>query len=144
MIKRSHLAVFAFIVVAGCGGSGSSAPAPPAVGTDACSIDGQKQYVLDTMRDVYFWYDLLPANVDIGACATPEELLADLISVQPLDNFSYIDSLAADAQFFPQANMRGLGLVRPSLRLTICVSSVSSHPVLPQSQASHVASRLSC
>ena len=109
MIKRSHLAVFAFIVVAGCGGSGSSAPAPPAVGTDACSIDGQKQYVLDTMRDVYFWNDLLPANVDIGACATLEELLADLISVQPLDNFSYIDSLAADAQFFSAGQYEGFG-----------------------------------
>ncbi len=107
MIKRSHLAVFAFIVVAGCGGSGSSAPAPPAVGTDACSIDGQKKYVLDTMRDVYFWNDLLPANVDIGAYATPEELLADLISVQPLDNFSYIDSLAADAQFFSAGQYEG-------------------------------------
>jgi len=107
--KLSHIAVFAFIVVAGCGGSANSPTAPPVVGTDACSVDGQKQYVLDTMRDVYFWNDLLPANVDLGAYATPEELLADLITVQPLDNFSYIDSLAADAQFFSAGQYEGFG-----------------------------------
>ena len=109
MINLSHLAVFTIFVIAGCSGSDNAAPAPPAVGTDACSIDGQKQYVLDTMRDVYFWNDLLPASVDVGAYATPEELLDDLISVQPLDNFSYIDFFAADAQFFSAGQYEGFG-----------------------------------
>ena len=52
------------------------------------------------MNDVYFWNDLLPASVDLGAYATPEALLEFLRSFQPLDNFSYIDAAAADAQFF--------------------------------------------
>ena len=47
------------------------------------------------MRDVYFWNDLLPANVDLSQYSTPEELLIDLTSVQPLDQFSFITSAQA-------------------------------------------------
>jgi len=97
------------LLSAGCGGSGNSPTQPPAVGSDACSIDAQKQYVLDTMRDVYFWNDLLPTSVNLDSYVTPNALLADLISVQPLDNFSYIDSFAADAQFFSAGQYEGFG-----------------------------------
>jgi len=82
---------------------------PPQVGKDACSIDGQKQFVLDAMRDVYYWNDLLPESVDLNAHATAEDLLEFLISFQPLDDFSYIDLAASDAQFFGEGQYEGFG-----------------------------------
>jgi len=74
-----------------------------------CSNTGRKQFVLDVMLDWYLWNDLLPANVDISAYASPEELLAFLITVQPLDNFSFINTLEADTQFFGEGKYEGYG-----------------------------------
>jgi C-terminal processing protease CtpA/Prc len=92
-----------------CSVSDDSAFEPPQVGTAACANDAQKQFVLDAMRDVYYWNDLLPASVDVGAFATPEDLLDHLISFQPLDDFSYIDIAASDAQFFGEGQYEGFG-----------------------------------
>jgi len=61
------------------------------------------------MNDVYFWNNLLPVSVDLSAYETAEELLAYLISFQPLDGFSYVDSAAADAQFFGAGQYEGYG-----------------------------------
>jgi hypothetical protein len=97
----------ATFLVAACADDGG--PASPQVGTDACSIDAQKQFVLDQMRDVYLWNDVLPASVDLEALATPEALLDYLVSFQPLDGFSYIDLAAADAQFFGEGRYEGFG-----------------------------------
>jgi len=107
--KFSILALLILLGAGGCSVSDDPGFVPPQVGTDACSIDGQKQYVLDAMRDVYFWNDLLPASVDMNAYATPEDLLEHLISFQPLDEFSYIDLAAADAQFFGEGQYEGYG-----------------------------------
>ena len=96
------------LTIAGCGGS-SSGFGGPQVGTAACTNDGQKQFVLDAMRDVYFWYSLLPANVDFSQHASPEALLDFLISFQPLDDFSFITSAEADAQFFGEGKFEGFG-----------------------------------
>lgn len=92
-----------------CSDARESGFVPPQVGTDACSIDGQKQFVLDAMRDVYYWNDVLPESVDVSAHATPEDLLEFLISFQPLDDFSYIDLAASDAQFFGEGQYEGFG-----------------------------------
>jgi C-terminal processing protease CtpA/Prc len=96
------------LVLTGCSG-GSSGFSGPQVGTDACTNDAQKQFVLDVMRDVYFWYDLLPTDLDLSLYATPEELLENLILSQPLDSFSYITSAESDAQFFGQGQFQGFG-----------------------------------
>jgi carboxyl-terminal processing protease len=96
------------LFLAACGDSGSASRAPQ-VGTSACSIDGQKQFVLDRMRDVYYWYDMLPATVDLAAYPTPEALLDYLVSFQPLDDFSYIDLAASDARFFAEGQYEGFG-----------------------------------
>jgi len=96
------------LALAACGDSGSG-PQAPQVGTAACSIDGQKQFVLDRMHEIYFWYDLLPASVDLAAYPTPEVLLDYLVSFQPLDEFSYIDLAASDASFFGEGQYRGFG-----------------------------------
>lgn len=101
------VAALAAAVLAACGGGGGGGAPQP--GTAQCSIEGQKQFVLDQMRDIYFWNDLLPAQVDLADFETPEELLAFLTSFQPLDRFSFIDSLEADQQFFGEGRFAGFG-----------------------------------
>ena len=108
MLTRFAAIFLLFSALIGCT-SESASPSVPQVGTDGCSIDNQKQYVLDRMRDVYFWQADLPASVDLSAFPTPEALLEHLISFQPLDNFSYIDSAEADAEFFGEGRYRGYG-----------------------------------
>ncbi len=88
-----------------------------------CSIAGQKQFVLDAMRDVYFWHTLLPASVNLADFASPEELLAYLVSFQPLDLYSFINSAEADSQFFGAGQYQGFGfsyrfVAADDLRLT--------------------------
>lgn len=74
-----------------------------------CSMPSQKQFVLDAMRDVYFWNTLLPATVTLADFDTPEELLAYLVSFQPLDLYSFINSADADSQFFGAGQYLGFG-----------------------------------
>lgn len=108
MFKRLTMLVFAaFLGMAGCGNSDSPLSGAPVA--DACPVDEQKQFVLDAMRDVYYWNDLLPEIVDLSTYVSAEALLEDLISVQPLDNYSYIDELAADSQFFEEGQYEGFG-----------------------------------
>jgi C-terminal processing protease CtpA/Prc len=108
MRKFLYMLVAATLTFAGCSSSDGGG-AGPQVGTPACENDAQKQFVLDVMRDIYFWYDLLPANVDLSQYASPEELLAFLITFQPLDNFSFITTAEADAQFFDEGQFEGFG-----------------------------------
>ena len=109
MNKRSVALLLILLGVGACTESRNNTSASPQVGTDACSIDAQKQFVLDAMRDVYYWNDLLPASVDLDTYTTPEDLLEFLISFQPLDEFSYIDLAASDAQFFGEGRYEGFG-----------------------------------
>ena len=107
MRKLLLMIVLAFL--AGCSSSdsdGGGITPPPA---DSCSNTAQKQFVLDFMRAWYLWNDLLPATVDINAYAGPEELLAFLITVQPLDNFSFITTAVQDQQFFGEGKFEGFG-----------------------------------
>ena len=113
----------ALLTACSSGGDGSIAGTPPQTGTGSCTNDAQKQFVLDVMRDWYLWNNLLPADVDINAYGSPEELLAFLTSVQPLDDFSFINTLEADAQFFGEGKYEGYGfstrlLAADDLRLT--------------------------
>lgn len=81
-----------------------------------CSAKGQKQFVLSSMRHWYFWNDALPNKVNIGDYDTPEDLLAYLTTFSPddgtgnpIDIYSYIDSAAADAQYFGAGQYQGFG-----------------------------------
>jgi len=101
---------FLMIVVAfltACSGSSGDEAAQDQIAE--CSNTGQKQFVLDMMRIWYFWNELLPADVDINEHAGPEELLAFLTSVQPLDDFSFINTAEADTQFFGEGEFEGFG-----------------------------------
>jgi carboxyl-terminal processing protease len=114
---RKVLAILPTLVLAACSSSDGSSGDPPVA---ACSIEGQKQFVLDRMREWYFWNDLLPAQVDSSQFATPEDLLAYLTTFSPdltpddgidnpVDRFSFINTAAADQAFFGEGKFEGFG-----------------------------------
>lgn len=111
---RMISSLFLTLLLVGCGGSSNG---PPQVGDAACTNDGQKQFVLDAMRDIYFWNASLPASVDLSTQASPEALLTFLASFspinpatgEPVDRFSFINSAAADSAFFGEGKFEGFG-----------------------------------
>ena len=116
MRKFLYLLAAMTLTLSGCSSS-SGGDGGPQAGAATCTNDAQKQFVLDAMRDVYFWYTALPANVDLSQFATPEEFLTALISFspinpltnEPIDRFSFINSAEADAQFFGEGKFEGFG-----------------------------------
>lgn len=78
-------------------------------GQYSCSIGDQKRFVRDATLDWYLWNDLLPNKIKVSNFDTPVDLLASLIEVQPLDNYSYIGSAFADAAFFGAGQYQGFG-----------------------------------
>ena len=108
---------FLFLGTIVLGGCTTSDDGVPQIGDAACTVDGQKQFVLDAMRDIYFWNTSLPATVDLSAHATAEDLLPFLTSFspisvvtgEPVDRFSFINSAAADSQFFGEGKFEGFG-----------------------------------
>ena len=128
---RIPIIILSALLIAACSSSDGSDQAPPVA---ACSLEGQKQFVLDNMRAWYFWNDLLPADVDTSQFATPEELLAFLTTFSPditpddgidnpVDRFSFINTAAADQAFFGEGKFEGFGfssrfVAENDLRLT--------------------------
>ena len=113
---RKLICLLAFAGLTACSGGGSG-PAGPETGTAACSNDGQKQYVLDSLYDWYLWNDLLPGNINIANYASPEELVLEVTTTfgpqnasnEPIDLFSSVGSAAADSQFFGEGKFEGFG-----------------------------------
>ena len=129
---RKPITILSVLLLAACSsGSGGSAEGPPVA---ACSVEGQKQFVLDNMRAWYFWNERLPAQVDLSQFATPEDLLAFLTTFSPditpddgidnpVDRFSFINTAAADQAFFGEGKFEGFGfssrfVAENDLRLT--------------------------
>lgn len=112
---RKLIIVLAAASLAACSsdGTGPAGPTTPA----ACSNDGQKTYVLDSLYAWYLWNDQLPANLSIADYATPEELVTRVTqtygpqnaSNQPVDRWSTVGSLAADLAFFNEGEYEGFG-----------------------------------
>ncbi len=126
-MRKLPVLVIAALLTA-CGGGGGSGG--PASGAATCSANGQKQFVLDSMRTWYLWNDRLPASVNLNDFATPEALLAFLTtfspddgSGNPIDRFSFINLAAADQAFFGEGQFEGFGfstrfIAADDLRLT--------------------------
>ena len=78
---------------------------------DECSLQGQKQTVLDIMNFWYLWNDRLPANVNINDFETPDDLLAFLTDFRPdgIPRFSFLTTAAADQAFFGEGQYEGFG-----------------------------------
>ena len=113
---RSLLSLFVVASLAACsdGGGGTAAPQ---VGTAACEVDGQKQFVLDNLYAWYLWNDLLPTNINIANYTTAEDLIFRVtrefgpqdINGNPIDRFSFINTIDADSQFFGEGKFEGFG-----------------------------------
>lgn len=117
-MRKFSVLILAVLLTA-CSGEGGITDS----GTSECSNTAQKQFVLDAMRAWYLWNDLLPTSFDINAYATPIDVLNALTAVQPLDQFSGIQTLEADTQFFGEGQYEGYGfsstfLAADDLRLT--------------------------
>lgn len=103
---RILISMLVAVLLAACGGGGDGSSAPQ-TGTDECSNDGQKQFVLDNLYAWYLWNDLLPANISIDDYASPEELIIRVTedfgpqdaNGQPIDRFSFVRSLQAEQDF---------------------------------------------
>jgi len=123
-MRKLLLLLIAAVASACSSDSGSSVP------LSSCSVDGQKQFVVDAMREWYFWNNLLPADVDISQFATPDDVLEFLTTFspddgtgQPIDRFSFINSAQADQAFFGEGKFEGFGfssrfVAADDLRLT--------------------------
>jgi carboxyl-terminal processing protease len=114
---RKLLILIAFAGLTACGGGSGDGTVAPPTGTAACSNDGQKQYVLDSLYDWYLWNDLLPANINIADYASPEDLVFRVTTElgpqdtngDPIDFFSSVGSAEADSQFFGEGKFEGFG-----------------------------------
>ena len=85
------------------------APAAGAQNLVNCSTASQNRYVLDVMRDIYFWNTQLPASVNTSSYASPEALL-EAVRYRPLDeHFSYIGARAAEEAFYSDSQFIGFG-----------------------------------
>jgi len=112
---RKLICLVAFAGLTACGGG--DGPAGPETGTAACSVDGQKQYVLDQLYAWYLWNDMLPAGINIADYASPEELVSRVTldfgpqdaSGNPIDLFSSVGSAQADSEFFGEGKYEGFG-----------------------------------
>ena len=103
-------------LLAACG-SGSDGTGNPPTGSSACTIDAQKQFVLDNLYYWYLWNDILPPGINIASYASPEQLVFEVTrnfgpknaSDEPIDLFSSVGSLQADTEFFGEGKFEGFG-----------------------------------
>ena len=85
------------------------APSAGAQNLTSCTVASQNRFVLDAMRDIYYWNTELPATVNATAFATPEALL-ETLRFRPLDErFSYIGARAAEEAFYSDSQFIGFG-----------------------------------
>ena len=118
ILKKLFALLSTATLVAACGGGGDGGgltPSPPPPSA-ACSVDTQKQFVLDNMLFWYLWNSDLPTNVNLNDFGTAEELLAFLTtfspddgSGQPVDKFSFLTSATSDQAFFGEGQFEGFG-----------------------------------
>lgn len=80
----------------------------------SCSDEDYNQFVYDSMKRLYYWYDEVdPFNQinpkDTTAFPTPQHLL-DVLKYSTLDRFSNISNAAALSQFYGEGIFLGTGL----------------------------------
>ncbi|MFW2404768.1 MAG: S41 family peptidase [Gammaproteobacteria bacterium] len=108
------LGTAAFLLLAGCGGSGGGGNATPLL--DPCTQQGQKLSVITAMEDLYFWndepeQDQKYVNLVTSDYADTDELL-DFLRYQPDEfdrNFTRVVPIEEDEQFFGPGQFVGYG-----------------------------------
>lgn len=75
----------------------------------SCSATSKVLYVRDALRDLYYWYQFLPA-LDAARYDTPEAYL-DAVRYRPIDRaYSYVADRATTEAFFSDSQFIGLGI----------------------------------
>ncbi|MEX1222311.1 MAG: S41 family peptidase [Idiomarina sp.] len=97
--------VVSSILLAACG-SEEIAPLPGG-GAGVCSVQGQKELLLDYMYEDYFWADDLPANIDVNNYPDVNALLANIRV--PQDRYSFLLTEAEYQARFVDASFAGFG-----------------------------------
>lgn len=114
-IIQSLLFFLMLTLLQACSSSNNNdTPSPPA--PNSCSDEDYNQYVYDTMKRYYFWYDTVdPDNNinprDLTSYPTPNALL-DVLKYLPetVDRFSGIGDAAAFNQFYGDGIFLGTGM----------------------------------
>src|SRR5262245_24516293 len=93
-------------LLSGCGGSGGG-------GAD-CSVNAQKDWVLATTREWYYFDELLPATADPSQFDSAAALL-DFLTANARDEgkdrfFSFLTTRAEDSSFLGEGEFIGFGL----------------------------------
>ncbi len=87
----------------------AQAPAAGAQNLANCSTASQNRYVLDVMRDLYFWNTELPPAVNAASYNSPEALL-EALRFRPLDGrFSYIGARDTEEAYYSDSQFIGFG-----------------------------------
>lgn len=73
-----------------------------------CSIEAQNARLLQTMRDIYLWYDQIP-DVDPAAYDSPEALL-EAIRFAEKDPWTHVSPAAAQAAYYSEGQTLGVGV----------------------------------
>ena len=97
------------VLAAACSGGGGGSG-----GNDACGVTAQKEWVLATTRDWYYFDDLLPASIDLAQFPTAAELLDELTATaraQGKDRFfSFLTTRDEDSALLGEGEFIGFGL----------------------------------
>ena len=112
--KTAYLSfgLLASLIVASCGGGSNGAGSSVAV----CTVDVQRQAILDIMTEWYFFNDEPEQQqkyigLDLDDFTTPEDLL-EFLRYRPQEfdrNFTFQTTPAADQQFFAAGQFIGFG-----------------------------------
>lgn len=104
-LARSLALLCGLPLLASCGGGGGSGSG--SVDSGSCSVNEQNAFFLDYMRENYFWYEDIPANIDPTDYSSVFALLDAIRS--PQDRFSYVLTEQEYQERFVNAEYVGFG-----------------------------------
>ena len=110
LTKRRLPLLLLLLGLPSCGGGDGNTETPSSPSANAqCSAVGQVNFVRDTLRNIYFWYQQLPDPTPSGF-SSPETYL-EAVRYKALDtSFSYIANQAESEAFFSESQFIGIGL----------------------------------
>lgn len=111
-IKYILVSILALLLISGC--SLFDDDHPNITGPVSCSAEDYNQYVYNTMKRYYYWYDEVdPFNQidpqDTIAYPTPQSLI-DVLKYSTLDRFSGVSNATTYEQFYGDGIFLGTGL----------------------------------
>ena len=103
MIGISFLTISLFL-----GGCKQNAVDPTVAAATVATADIRDSLYL-YMKDVYLWYDKLPANFNTRAYTDPQVEMDTLVKVQPLDRWSFVEKAATFNSYFANGTTGDFG-----------------------------------